>query len=244
VNPAKFEVLSNGEIKGPLSFSGIQRGVREGQFRVEDSYRRKGSTEWRSLRKALSRNRLFETIFFGAYSIGLCLAGLWLIWQGLRSIGLESDSSSWPSVNGRITYAQVENCGHNRFQYMPRVGYIYQVGTKRRFGDTIYPECTIGGRMQWAQSVIARHPAESACLVYYSPTNPRRTTLEPGLAPHSFTFAGVGLMLVYTGMLLGFLALRIWRKPFNERTSRASAFRDVFLSATAIIGFIFVFWLP
>ena len=235
-----FEIFSNGEIKGPLTFSGIQRGVREGQFRVEDLYRRQGSTEWRSLSQALRRNRLFESILFGASAIGLCFAGLWLMWQGLRIVSMERESSTWPSIIGRITYAQVENSGENRFHYMPRVGYIYQIGSKKLFGDTIYPECAIGGTMLWAQSVVARHPPESACRVYYSPTHPALTTLEPGLAPHSFIFASVGFMLAYTGGLLGRLAFSTWRRPFDEKPSPARAFRVLFLSATVVIGFVFV----
>ena len=210
---------------------------------MEDSYRRKGSLEWKSISQIFRRSRLFETIYVGVCSIGICLAGLWLTWQGLRILTLDRESSSWPSVNGRITYAQVDNRGNRGPHFVPSVGYIYQIGTQRHFANRIYPECAIGGSMSWAQSVIARHPAESTCVVYYSPTNPNWTTLEPGLAPHSFTFAGAGLMLTYTGMLLGFLALSIWRRPLNQKNSLASAFKILLLWGTVIIGFSFVAWL-
>lgn len=244
MRPATFEVLSNGEIHAPISFLELQRAVWNGQFRMEDFYRRIGAKDWKLLSQAFNRKRLFETIFFGVYAILLFLLGIWLMWESLRCISLERDSSSWPSVIGRITYAQIENRTNNRFRNVPAVGYTYQVGSKKYFRETIYPECCIGGRLHWAQSVIARHPSQSTCRVYYMPSNPGRTVLEPGLAPHSFVLAGCGLMFAYTGLLLFCLSLSIWWTPLGKKPSRARAIKGLIFAASVFVGFAVVAWLP
>jgi hypothetical protein len=241
--PPTYEVLRNGASSGPFKFLEIRHGIYNGKFGLKDSYRRIGADKWKSLGLTLARNRLFETYFFGVYAVGFILAGLWLIWFCQPMFRTDWDSFSWPSVPGKITFSQVDKSAGDRCKYVPRVSYNYRVASKSYFEETIYPECVFGGRESWAKTVIARHPMANT-TVYYMPGHPKVTVLEPGLAPHSFVVIGGGLMSIYTGVLLGFLARSLYRKPLEQRPSKAGAFRGLFFLATIAIGFVFVCWLP
>lgn len=244
-NAKPLEVLSGGEIKGPLSFRQILSMLRDGDILLDDSYRRAGTSKWQSIKQRLQRNRYWGMLSLGIGALFLILAGVWALDLGLRVLKLEIQSTSWPSAEGQITASQVVQEHDGNFHYKPDIYYVYKVGGHLLVGDCVYPECMMLGRESWAQSIVTRHPVGSSCRVYYTPYNPARPILEPGVYPHSFTVPGLGCMLLYTGTLFGILAIGSCSGPLvPPKPSRRAGIFLLLVFGSVFVGFAIVCWLP
>ena len=136
-------------------------------------------------------------------------AGTGLAAYGLWSLYLAWGSKDWPTVQGEILDADIEESCFTDvgMTYAPRIQYRYEVTGKACTGDRLF----IGGHL-WvgsrsaAVATIERYPPGSRCKVSYDPAHPGRACLEPGAKSHLYLGPLVGALFAAMGML-GFLDL-------------------------------------
>jgi hypothetical protein len=240
-----YEVLSKGEVTGPLLRTDIFGGVRHYRFDPEGFYRKQGAPDWRPIRQLLRNERTTRVTLYIFCSLYFIVCAVFVIESGLQIVRIARATSAWPSTSGKITYAAVEKSGDQYLRYLPRVYYSYRVGRRWFIGSIIYPGCGIGTK-EWAQSLIDKHPAGTVCTVFYNPTRAQFGVLEPGLRPHSFQFTAAGFVVAYIGALVGFIGYKTWKG--NEIPARVPP-RIFYLRFAAgfipaIIGLTVAFWLP
>jgi len=113
----------------------------------------------------------------------------------------------WPSVQGKVTATKVERSGFGAKtpSYTPRIYYEYTVSSKKFNGhrrsimDITYNKAT------YAQTVIDAFPVGTVIDVYYSPNNPERSVLKPGISDGVLAAFCSGSGLALLGCLFYFL---------------------------------------
>ncbi|NPD22518.1 DUF3592 domain-containing protein [Corallococcus exiguus] len=115
---------------------------------------------------------------------------------------LQAQSASWPTVQGTITWSEVETARSNKSTtYRLKLAYTYSVdgqsheGGKRR----LYAWST--GDLEPVEALVTRYPVGATIPVYYRPAQPSEAVLQPG--PGSAEL----FMLMF---LLPFNLLTIW----------------------------------
>ena len=147
----------------------------------------------------------FETValllLFLAIGVGLSLWG-WTIVRDARA------SASWPHVEGVVTGSEVTHStdGNGADSYSPRVTYTYMAGGRYhesyaiKFGENSYDS------RRRAESIAARYPVGRKVAVYYDPTRPGKSVLEPGVNGGSYIVLGVGALFVVISLAVPPLA--------------------------------------
>ena len=153
--------------------------------------------------------------------LALVLWGLSAVffWAGLGNTWYGWVSQDWPTAEGRILVAEVEEVRTTRqdrrssndlvnptprgpiIRYRPVVKYQWQVGSslyerdRRNFSAAVADEET----REAAEAIVAPYVVGKRVSVYYDPDRPARGILEPG--PH---WDGFGISLVVATILAGF----------------------------------------
>lgn len=128
---------------------------------------------------------------------GLCWWG-WTILQNARA------SAAWPSVEGRITSADLDHStdAEGGDSYSPEVVYAYVVddlsyeNEEIKFGENSY------GSEREAQAILNRYPVGQVVVVFYDPAQPEKAVLEPGVSGGSYIVLGIGAVFVFVALLL------------------------------------------
>ena len=119
------------------------------------------------------------------------------LWDGLEGI----TATRWPSVQGRITTAKMqENPGRWR-SWEPKVTYTYEVAGTTYTGSRVW--FADGSTYFYSRALAAldRYALGRFVTVRYHPVDPSRSVLEPGIrAPLLWSFAFFTL-LVGLGLL-------------------------------------------
>ncbi len=129
--------------------------------------------------------RVLMRIFF-LFGMGLSIFGGIFLWKALSS-------QTWPSVKGKIISATLEQ-GKVRGRVISRekIQYEYHVEGKRFVGERV----SMGPRLLMfglsAEQVIKKYPKNMPVTVYYNPSRPEKSVLEPGLNPYVVLIAAVG----------------------------------------------------
>jgi hypothetical protein len=144
---------------------------------------------------------LFILVFAGA--------GVFLIYQSIRSRQKAEASQGWPATSGQITDAGVghhtstDSDGDRSDHYTPKVSYTYPVS-----GQT-YEGSKIGFGMQQsfgnpgkAQAALARFPVGAQVPVYYDPNNPAEAVLERKAGGSTVSLV-LGIVFLLVSLCLG-----------------------------------------
>jgi hypothetical protein len=150
--------------------------------------------------------RNFEVVMT-ALGLVVLLAGLWLTLKPLR-IGFAS--RNWPDVVGKIiesgkVSAGTDDGGEPLFN--ARVIYRYAVGGCEYQGSMIRTLPSVFGT-EYVQQVPELYPVGSEVIVFYDPSDPQTSILEPGVS----TGTQVG-MLIYVAvcvMLAAKIVVYLW----------------------------------
>jgi hypothetical protein len=125
------------------------------------------------------KNRVMMWVF-GGLGLLILLGGLGFMLYDRQQI---AEARDWPSVQGRIDFAQVETerryrNGRNRTRYVPQVRYSYAVGGTAYTNDDIW----LTGSHSYsthenAAEVLQPYPVGAPVQIFYSPADPRRSAL-------------------------------------------------------------------
>jgi hypothetical protein len=123
----------------------------------------------------------------------------------------------WPSREGTITHTITSHAGvTGRSYWTPVIRGIYRdTGEEFWISRVSYGSIRIGEGRAIAEEQVDRHPVGASVWVYYDPTNPKETILEP-FAPWTemLLLLGAGIAFVLIPILLvgsrKLLARRAW----------------------------------
>ncbi len=149
----------------------------------------------------MSISTLFILIFV---VVGLGIAAF-----GARSLIHARASSTWPHVPGEIKHSEInQSSDSDGTSYSPLVRYSYSVSGQSFTGERIcFGLAKMSAGYQFAQAYIERYRVGSAVLVYYDPTQPSSSVLEPGISKRAFMPIAFGLGFAIFG---GWFALLFW----------------------------------
>lgn len=145
---------------------------------------------------------------------GFAALGVYLIITSLKNKSKAEQSAEWPVAAGEITHGFIHTEGNQDgfFRYIPKVDYVYQVGSQVFDGTNL----TFGQGARYktsdsAEEVIKHYPVGSQVNVYYNPKKPEEAVLDPeavefrsGLINGSIIIFAMGLMAC---LLIGLLRL-------------------------------------
>jgi hypothetical protein len=134
----------------------------------------------------------------------------WLLWEGNRS-------KEWPHAVGVIHSTKIiERARSSKFGdgswHIPIIVYYYQVGaidyTNSRVVFASYRPNFGYGNQAEAEAIVNRYPAGKQVTVYYEPSNPGDSVLEPGIQNSVLNNDGIAVGLVTFALLLPMLRQR------------------------------------
>jgi len=146
-------------------------------------------------------------LFVGAV-VGLL--ALILGFDALRQYRRASETSSWPTVQGRILSATVEN-GPSRGRPIPvathraAIKYTYEVGGRQWSSQRVFVGDEFFEKGDGARDRVRRYEPDSAVEVFYNPDDPAEALLEPATALQKAgtrAVASVGLILLSIAALV------------------------------------------
>jgi hypothetical protein len=149
----------------------------------------------------------------GIFILGFAAAGVFLIYQTIRSRQKAEASQDWPATAGQITEARVsrhtstDSDGDTSEHYSPIVRFRYQVASQEYEGSKIaFGFQQSFGSHAKAQSALARFPVGAQVSVYYDPSNPSDAVLERKAGSSTVSLV-LGIIFLVVSLCLGCPAL-------------------------------------
>ena len=143
----------------------------------------------------------------GLLLIFLAIGGGLSFW-GWRIVRDARASASWPQAEGVVTRSEVTHSsgGDGADTYSPEITYRYLAGDRYQESYTIkFGENSYDSRRR-AREVAARYPAGKIVTVYYDPSRPGKSVLEPGVSSGSYIVLSVGALFVVISLAAAPLA--------------------------------------
>ncbi|MGD8822596.1 MAG: DUF3592 domain-containing protein, partial [Anaerolineales bacterium] len=149
---------------------------------------------------------------------GVCfiffVIGIFLTRGAILNRRKAEESTSWPSVLGKITKAWVETQKHEdddgsvTITYFPRWEYEFAVSGMTYTSQTISFGGTGGSRNEFdVREGLSRFPINSQVEVFYNPSNPDEAILEPGTQGTMTLIVIGGILTVITFVIMVGLAI-------------------------------------
>ncbi len=117
-------------------------------------------------------------------------------------------SRSWPNVEGEITTSEEEKIGSNyNVSIKPRIKYSYTVNGEIYESERIKvgTQSISSTDRGWVERTLERYPLGKKLTVYYNPTFPEKTVLEPGFNIRIYFPILIGLIFYAISWLIGYL---------------------------------------
>jgi hypothetical protein len=136
--------------------------------------------------------------FFYFFMFILIITGLIITYLsgGLIIEGLQS--TGWPHAEGTISYSEVgsfQSCNTHSgctTSQLAEVGYNFSVNGSKYIGNNI----ATGGPSGNPYAIVANYSTGSKVTVYYSPSDPNNSVLQPGLQSNTIFYIFIGLLLI------------------------------------------------
>ena len=118
-------------------------------------------------------------------------------WNAARAI----KSRAWPQCDGTIASSDVETVRNEGLLHRASITYLYRiddqgfVGTRACFCDWLWSSWRSS-----AAGLARRFPAGASVPVYYDPTDPNESVLEPGMNGFIFGSFALGALAVALGL--------------------------------------------
>ncbi len=147
----------------------------------------------------------------------LLLLGLYIFFNGVNTYLQGAASVNWPMVQGTLTSSILGNftsCSENSCYkiYTPKVTYSYTVSGVSYLGKSIsIGHTSVGNDLSYANSELNKYPAGSSVTVYYDPSSPATSVLEPGTDPNSMYMLLLSLFPLFMGAIVIVIAIKGWR---------------------------------
>ena len=146
--------------------------------------------------------RVLLTVFF--------IIGISVLGYGLSMLINGYATSTWPTTEATIIQCKIEHkrvkSNSNRGMtnvFMPKIEYNYSVDGKGYTGNRIRVVDYSVSHGQ-SQVILDSYPVDSTVQVYYSPTEPEKSVLVPGIPHSSYLVCSIGLffMIISSGVYL------------------------------------------
>ena len=134
--------------------------------------------------------------------------GIGLLVFGLRQRQKAKATEKWPTVNGNIVSARIEQQTHTersqgrtytRTSHTPVVEYTYEIGGKAFQGNRIFPGSGLSYDLNTAQGILNRYQPGQTATVHYDPTDPTQVVLETN-AKGGVVFFIIGGVFLFLGL--------------------------------------------
>jgi len=146
--------------------------------------------------------RLFMRIFF-LIGIGVSIFGGIFLWKALSS-------QAWPSVKGRIISASLEKEKvRGRVISRERIQYVYHVKGKRMVGERVALTPRLITLILPIRYAIKKYPKGELVTVYYNPSRPEESVLEPGFNPYIILIVAAGPFIFLMATILFRYSIRL-----------------------------------
>lgn len=158
-------------------------------------------------------SKIFPAIFI--------VAGLFFFVWGIFLYLEARESSSWPSVEGKVLSKKVDSStsrnsdGKSETSYYPKMQYSFVVDGKTYQGSRIKVGNQSYGRYSSAQAAIADYSVKKPCMVYFNPKDPNKSVLLNGVHLFHVLFLMMGLAFIGIGTGLAFFV------PYAIRQEKA-----------------------
>lgn len=126
---------------------------------------------------------------------GLLLFG-WGAWVFMDA----KNSTSWPTVDGRVLVSDVNTVtSRNSIKYTPKVEYEYELSSVLyRSKNIIFGAYEFSSRSS-AQHIVNSYPVGKTVTVYYKSNNYKTAVLKPGMDKSSFLGMAMGAFFLAAG---------------------------------------------
>lgn len=127
------------------------------------------------------KNNKFMQIVCFLIGIGLLILAVSGIFKSIDNLLMGYQSQGWRSISGKVTHAFViTSIGGKNPSFTPDVRYEYVVEKNVYTGNTIAFKPITNSREN-AANIVANYPSGTQVKVFYNPSSPNISCLEPGL---------------------------------------------------------------
>ena len=150
------------------------------------------------------------SVFLALFGIFFGCVGFWFFGKGIWNVAMGYVSRNWQPATGKIVSSNVgtnpdprksrsgEIISEGQFNYNVEVEYeYYAVGANRKGSRVLFAE-TSSKNLRQIQSIVQRYQTGKTITVYFDPSKPERSVLEPGIKPSN-------LVIIITGGLFGLI---------------------------------------
>ena len=152
----------------------------------------------------------------------LCLLfGPFFAWHGLADIVTGMRAKSWPTVQGIVTTASLQETPgrRGRTTYTPFIRYDYEVKGTSYTGDRVDIGDKGTSSRTDATATLNRYNEGKVVTVHYHSKDPQSSFLEVGTTADNWLALGIGLVMAVIG---GLWARSLWQKLHsNEYTAES-----------------------
>jgi Protein of unknown function (DUF3592) len=150
--------------------------------------------------------------------VPVILSGIYTCFQGIETIKIANETSSWKTGTGTITYAGVKespSTGKYKTVYRkPVINYTYIANKRIYQGNTIYwGDEKSPDQVSYTSDVIAKYKTNKQVVVYYNPLDPQKSVLEIGTSEVTFVSLVYGGILIFVGTSLPILFFVFRKSP-------------------------------
>jgi hypothetical protein len=160
--------------------------------------------------------RLFSSIFI--------LVGGSIIFFGLKTLKTASDSTQWPTVAGTVTSSSVISKTGDKggVTYKAEVLYEYHAGGQTQLSNEVAYGGYGSSNPSNAQNAVNRYPKGKRVTVHYSPNDPTKAVLEPGISTKTFFLPGFGSVFFLAGCAIFYFAPKMNQRQTTPEVPNAT----------------------
>ncbi|CAN5429313.1 hypothetical protein BH10PLA2_BH10PLA2_33050 [soil metagenome] len=134
------------------------------------------------------------------------LVGAVALLLGGRNAWLAQECLTWPSISGVIVASEIE--AHDEMT-AAKIRYEYVVEGKILEGRAVSFGDVGSSDSSHAQAIVKKYPVGTQVSIFYEPSNPTRSVLEPGLNLGLLLVPAVGAIFLIVGSVLAFIIPRL-----------------------------------
>jgi hypothetical protein len=155
---------------------------------------------------------IIKFIFSRIFPLPFIIAGLLLLFFGVKGIITAIESKSWPHSDGTVMTSSIRryisSSARGRTQHLAEIHYEFFVKNIRYDGNHRHTSPDAGV----AAGLMERYPKGKQITVYYRPDNPAKNLLEPGLRAKTWIMPLGGLFFLVPGILMAIFLPRLMKK--------------------------------
>lgn len=130
------------------------------------------------------------------------LVGFGLFSVGMMTVMEARSAAHWPSVSGEIVTSVLETrSSDGRKTQQAVIGYRYTVADKEYIGSRIYFGHDVGIGRPDAGTLVRQYAVGTEVRVFYDPTDPSNSVLEPAPDAALFVMRAIGFVFFIVGVL-------------------------------------------